>query len=391
MKCLICGQDLETELSFTSLLLLKKEETYTCSACFNHFERISPEHCPTCFKEGETSPCQDCQYWYKEGIQVEHEAVFTYNEAMKDYFHRYKFDGDYLLRKVFTKVLYQKFQKYKDYQLVLIPLSKERLQQRGFNQVEGLIEGTGLFYYNIIDKKEVKIGATSGPYADMVNKAIKPLLEKKGYSVKVTEFSDYIQPNKALNSGELDANLFQHKIYMKKFAEQNNMDLTALVPVPTAPMGLYSDKVKDLKDLPDGAEVTLPNDPSNAARAYALLAAADLIKIKPDTDVLKITKNDVIENPKNLKFTELEAGQLARSLSSTTLSAVPGNFALAAKFDLTKALKLEKMNENNRNNIVVTTANKDSQLSKDLIEIVQSKEFDEIIDKEFKGFDKPEK
>ena len=241
------------------------------------------------------------------------------------------------------------------------------------------------------EKKEVKIGATSGPYADMVNKAIKPLLEKKGYSVKVTEFSDYIQPNKALNSGELDANLFQHKIYMKKFAEQNNMDLTALVPVPTAPMGLYSDKVKDLKDLPDGAEVTLPNDPSNAARAYALLAAADLIKIKPDTDILKITKNDVIENPKNLKFTELEAGQLARSLSSTTLSAVPGNFALAAKFDLTKALKLEKMNENNRNNIVVTTANKDSQLSKDLIEIVQSKEFDEIIDKEFKGFDKPEK
>lgn len=241
------------------------------------------------------------------------------------------------------------------------------------------------------EKKEIKIGATSGPYADMVNKALKPLLEKKGYTVKVTEFSDYIQPNKALNSGELDANLFQHKIYMKKFAEQNGMDLTALVPVPTAPMGLYSDKVKDLKDLPEGAEVTLPNDPSNAARAYALLAAADLIKIKPDTDVLKITKNDVVENPKKLKFTELEAGQLARSLNSTTLAAVPGNFALAAKFDLTKALILEKMNENNRNNIVVTTANKDKQFAKDLVEIVQSKEFDEIINKDFKGFDKPGK
>ena len=241
------------------------------------------------------------------------------------------------------------------------------------------------------EKKEVKIGATSGPYADMVNKALKPLLEKKGYTVKVTEFSDYIQPNKALNSGELDANLFQHKIYMKKFAEQNGMDLTALVPVPTAPMGLYSDKVKDLKDLPEGAEVTLPNDPSNAARAYALLAAADLIKIKPNTDVLKITKNDVVENPKKLKFTELEAGQLARSLSSTTLAAVPGNFALAAKFDLTKALILEKMNENNHNNVVVTTANKDKQFAKDLVEIVQSKEFDEIINKDFKGFDKPGK
>ena len=241
------------------------------------------------------------------------------------------------------------------------------------------------------EKKEIKIGATSGPYADMVNKALKPLLEKKGYTVKVTEFSDYIQPNKALNSGELAANLFHHKIYMKKFAEQNGMDLTALVPVPTAPMGLYSDKVKDLKDLPEGAEVTLPNDPSNAARAYALLAAADLIKIKPNTDVLKITKNDVVENPKKLKFTELEAGQLARSLSSTTLAAVPGNFALAAKFDLTKALILEKMNENNRNNVVVTTANKDKQFAKDLVEIVQSKEFDEIINKDFKGFDKPGK
>ena len=192
------------------------------------------------------------------------------------------------------------------------------------------------------EKKEIKIGATSGPYADMVNKGLKPLLEKKGYKVTVTEFSDYIQPNKALNNGEIDANLFQHKIYMKKFAETNKMDLTALVQVPTAPMGLYSDKVKDLKDLPNGAEVTLPNDPSNAARAYALLA-------------------------------------------------VPGNFALADKFDLTKALILEKMNDNNRNNVVVTTANKDKQFAKDLIEIVNSKEFDEIIDKEFKGFDKPSK
>ena len=155
MKCLICGQDLETELSFTSLLLLKKEETYTCSACFNHFERISPEHCPTCFKEGDTSPCQDCQYWYKEGIQVDNEAIFTYTDAMKEYFSRYKFDGDYLLRKVFAKILRQTLQKYSDYQIVIIPLSQERLKSRGFNQVEGLIKETGLPYQDILIKKEV--------------------------------------------------------------------------------------------------------------------------------------------------------------------------------------------------------------------------------------------
>ena len=130
------------------------------------------------------------------------------------------------------------------------------------------------------DKKVIKIDATSGPYADMVNKAIKPLLGEKRIYVKVTEFSDYIQPNKVLNSGELDANLFQHKIYMKKFTlTTNKMDLTALHKLPTAPMGLYSDKVKDWKIYQIGAEVTLPNvHPSNAPGSllYALLAAANL-------------------------------------------------------------------------------------------------------------------
>lgn len=238
--------------------------------------------------------------------------------------------------------------------------------------------------------KNIKIGATSGPYADMTKKALKPLLEKKGYKVEVVEFSDYIRPNQALNNGEIDVNLFQHRIYMAKFAKEHNMDLTALVQVPTAPMGIYSDKVKSFDELKEGAEYTLPNDPSNAARAYVLLSQAGVIKIPADIDVLKVTKNDVTENPKNIKFTDLEAGQLARSLSSTDIAAVPGNFALAAKFDLTKALILEKMNDNNRNNVVVKTEKKDTQLAKDLVEVVKSKEFDEIIDKDFKGFDKPQ-
>lgn len=238
--------------------------------------------------------------------------------------------------------------------------------------------------------KSIKIGATSGPYADMSKKAIKPLLEKKGYKVEVVEFSDYIRPNQALNNGEIDVNVFQHKVYMNKFAKEHNMDLTALIQVPTAPMGIYSDKVKSFDELTGEIEYTLPNDPSNAARAYVLLSKAGVIKIKDDIDVLKVTKNDVVENPKNIKFTDLEAGQLARSLSSTTIAAVPGNFALAAKFDLTKALILEKMNDNNRNNVVVKTDKKDTQLAKDLVEVVKSKEFDEIIDKDFKGFDKPD-
>jgi len=241
------------------------------------------------------------------------------------------------------------------------------------------------------DKKEIKIGATSGPYADMVNKAIKPLLEKKGYTVKVTEFSDYIQPNKALNSGELDANLFQHKIYMKKFAEQNNMDLTALAPVPTAPMGLYSDKVKDLKDIPDGAEVTLPNDPSNAARAYALLAAADLIKIKPDTDVLKITKNDVIENPKNLKFSPISLLNLNEAYKEKDL--VFNYPTYIAKLNLTPGkdglLVEDEKDSTFAVSLVAREDNKDSDAVKALKKALASEKIKNFINEKLKGHATP--
>jgi len=155
MKCYLCSQELQVDLTFTSLLLLKRDEPSTCPTCFASFEKIREHHCQTCFKEGEEAFCQDCHFWYKEGIQVDHEAIFTYNDAMKDYFSRYKFDGDYLLRKVFPKILRQALQKYSDYQIVIIPLSQERLKSRGFNQVEGLIKETGLPYQDILIKKEV--------------------------------------------------------------------------------------------------------------------------------------------------------------------------------------------------------------------------------------------
>ena len=155
MKCYLCSQELQMDLTFTSLLLLKRDEPSTCPTCVASLEKIREHHCQTCFKEGEEAFCQDCYFWYKEGIQVDHEAIFTYNDAMKDYFSRYKFDGDYLLRKVFAKILRQALQKYSDYQIVIIPLSQERLKSRGFNQVEGLIKETGLPYQDILIKKEV--------------------------------------------------------------------------------------------------------------------------------------------------------------------------------------------------------------------------------------------
>ncbi|MDR6121425.1 D-methionine transport system substrate-binding protein [Bacillus sp. SLBN-46] len=237
--------------------------------------------------------------------------------------------------------------------------------------------------------KDIKLGATAGPYSDMLKEAIVPGLEKKGYKVEIVEFSDYIQPNKALDNGDIQANLFQHSIYLENFAKENNMKLSALISVPTAPMGLYSKKYKSLDEVKNGATVTLPNDPTNAARALNTLRDEGLITINESADPLKVSEKDIVENKKNLKFQAIEAGQLPRSVDSVDLAAVPGNFALAAKMNLLDALSLENMLDSYRNIVAVKTENKDSQLAKDIKEVVESADFEKVIDEKFKGFGKP--
>jgi D-methionine transport system substrate-binding protein len=238
--------------------------------------------------------------------------------------------------------------------------------------------------------KNIKIGATSGPYSDMATKAIKPGLEELGYKVEVVEFSDYIQPNKALDGGDIDANLFQHTIYLENFEKENSMDLTGLIKVPTAPMGIYSNTYKSLDEVKDGATITIPNDPVNAARAFNTLQDEGLIVVDENAEPLKVSEKDIIENKKNLKFQPLESGQLPRSIDSADLSAVPGNFALAADMDLLSALALENMLDPYRNVVAVKADNDDSQLAKDILSVVESDEFEKIIDEEFVGFGKPE-
>ncbi|WP_338471128.1 MetQ/NlpA family ABC transporter substrate-binding protein [Niallia sp. XMNu-256] len=240
------------------------------------------------------------------------------------------------------------------------------------------------------ESKDIELGATAGPYSDMLKNAIIPGLEEKGYTVKLTEFSDYIQPNNALDTGDIDANLFQHTIYLEDFAEQNNMDLTPLIIVPTAPMGIYSEVYKSLDEIKDGATVAVPNDPTNAARAFNTLQDAGLLTVSQDADPLTVSERDVVENPKNLKFQPIEAGQLPRAVESADLSAVPGNFAIAAKMNLLDALQLENMDDRYRNVVAVKTENKDSQLAKDIKEVVESDKFEKVIDDEFQGFGKPE-
>jgi D-methionine transport system substrate-binding protein len=239
------------------------------------------------------------------------------------------------------------------------------------------------------DDKTLTFGATAGPYSDMLKKAIIPGLEEKGYKVEVTEFGDYIQPNNALNSGDVDANLFQHIVYLENFAKENNMELSNLIVVPTAPLGIYSSKFESINDIADGSTVTIPNDPVNAARALLVLEANGLVEIDPNVEPLKASEKDIVENPKNLVVTPIEAAQLPRSVDSADLAAVPGNFAIAASMNLTDALVLEDMPDQFRNVVAVKTENKDKQFAKDIIEVIESEQFEKVIDSDFQGFGKP--
>ncbi len=234
-------------------------------------------------------------------------------------------------------------------------------------------------------KKELVIGATAGPYADQVKVGIKPLLEKKGYTVKVVEFNDYVQPNFALAQGSLDANVFQHIVYLTKFSTENKLPLSELIKVPTAPIALYSHKHKTL-DVKEGALVALPNDPTNAARALVVLQDLGWVKLRDGVDPIKASEKDVAVNIKKIKLVPIEAAQLPRSLDDTDYSFVNGNFALASGLKLTEALALEKTGPTYQNVVAIRTADKDQPWVKDLADAYRSREFLLTTETKFAGF-----
>lgn len=243
------------------------------------------------------------------------------------------------------------------------------------------------------ETKDITIGVCAGPYGEMVKQAISPILEEKGYKVKVTEFSDYVLPDKALANGEIDANLMQHTVYLEKFASDNKLDIKEVISVPTAGAGIFSNSIKSLKDLKNGDTVGIPNDPSNLARALGILAKENVITLKSGIDDTKATENDIASNPKNLKFKTLDAAQISRNLDSLAIGVIPGNYAYAANLDFGDALAVETLAEGYKNVIAVKGDDIDSQLGKDLKSAVESKEFYEAItkkDSKFKDFQKPE-
>lgn len=177
----------------------------------------------------------------------------------------------------------------------------------------------------------IKIGATPLPHAEILEH-VKPALEKKGVILEITEFNDYVQPNLAVDEGELDVNFFQHKPYLDVFVKDHGSDLVPVAGVHVEPMGLYSKKITMIDELKDGATIAIPNDPTNGGRALLLLAKEGLIKLEDPTSVTA-TVLDITENKKNLQFQELEAAQLPRALEDVDAAIINTNYAISAELN----------------------------------------------------------
>lgn len=230
--------------------------------------------------------------------------------------------------------------------------------------------------------KLIKIGATPIPHAQILEKA-KPLFEKKGYTLKIVEFTDYVTPNLALDDEELDANFFQHLPYLSEFNKNKGTKLVKTINVHIEPMGLYSKKIKSLKDLKEGTLVAVPNDPSNGSRALDILVKEGLLTFK---DVKLKTAIDIIKNPKNIKIKELDAPQLPRVLDEVDAAIINTNYALLAGLNpLKDALIIESKDSPYANILVVKKGNEKTAKTKVINEVLNSNEIKKFIQEEYKG------
>ena len=236
----------------------------------------------------------------------------------------------------------------------------------------------------------IKVGVVPGPYREMLDLYLKPVVQKKGHDLEFVEFTDWVQPDSALASGDIDANVFQHQSYLNGIVENQGLKLSSVVNVPTLGIFAFSDKYKSFEEVQDGATVGIPNDPVNLARALRVARDLKVIGLDPNKDEQKASLADIKENPKNLKFTVMEAAQLPRSLDSIDLAFVPGNYAYAAKLDFTKALGAEDVKAPIKLVVAVQDSKVDT-IGKFLKEAVLDPDFAKGVDQDkvFSQFAKP--
>lgn len=238
------------------------------------------------------------------------------------------------------------------------------------------------------DDKTIKIAASATPHAEILEKA-KPLLEKKGYKLEIKVFDDYVQPNQVVESGEFDANYFQHIPYLESFNKEKGTHLVNAGGIHYEPFGIYSGKKKSLDDIAKGDSIAVPNDTTNEARALQLLQDNGIIKLK-DGVGLEATVNDIVDNPYDVKIVELEAAQVARVVDETAVVVLNGNYALQAGFSVGKdSIASEKADSEAAqtyvNIIAVKEGNENKDSIKALVEVLKSDEIKEYINETYDG------
>ena len=241
------------------------------------------------------------------------------------------------------------------------------------------------------DGEEVKVGIMTGASEDVwqivVNSA-----KDEGIDIDLTIFTDYVQPNAALQDGSLDLNAFQHIAFLDDWNEANDGDIVPIGFTFVSPMGLYSNKYDDVSDLPEDATIAIPNDPTNGGRAILALEIAGLIEVDQSKGVL-VTPEDITDNPKNFKFEELDAAQLAIALEDVDAAFINTNFATDAGLKLSEAIFVdaeqpEKLNEAYKNVIANKEENKDDELYKHIVELFQTEEVAKAISDTTNGADR---
>ena len=235
---------------------------------------------------------------------------------------------------------------------------------------------------------KLRVGATPAPHAEILE-VVKPILAEQGIDLEIVVFNDYIIPNTATESGDIDANYFQHVLYLGDFNEQNGTHLVAVDKIHYEPFGIYAGKTASLEELKDGAKIAVPNDGTNEARALLLLEAQGLIKLEEGVG-LTATKQNIAENPRNFDIQEIEAAQLPRSLGSVDIAVINGNYAIDAGLKASDALAVEdgesEVIQNNYANVLVAKeGNEDSEAIQALATALKSDAVRTFIEETYEG------
>ncbi len=233
----------------------------------------------------------------------------------------------------------------------------------------------------------LRVAASPTPHAEILN-SVKEALAAEGVTLEVVEFTDYVQPNLATENGDVDANYFQHGPYLDNFNTENNTHLVSVAAIHYEPFGIYAGKTASLDEIPDGAQIAVPNDATNEARALLLLEANGIITLKEGVG-LEATKLDIAENPHNVEIIEIEAAQLARSLADVDFAAINVNYALQAGLKVKDALvtedKTSEAAETYANILVVKEGNENNEAVQKLIKALTSEEARKFIEDTYAG------